>query len=128
MLNPFPIQFLSLIAYFILRFFLGILLAHFGTTHFRFRKEKRNSLSAHARGAITGVALLELFVGFGLMIGYYTQIATLLVCVLLLTYTYAVKRVPTFYVPHRAFAFSIFVIALSLFITGAGAFAFDLPI
>ncbi len=117
MLNPFPIQFLALLAYALLRICVGGILAYRATSHLR---EKRTLVQAF--GA------LELVSGLMLIVGYYTQIAALLsggVALLALS-VHAVRSALS--MGGRQFYLLLFVASLSLFITGAGFFAFDLPI
>lgn len=131
-LNPFPIQFLALLAYLILRVIVGVTLLYFGAKHLTGRKEilALNSFTWWPFGsyAIILFGVVELLIGAMFFFGAYTQIAAL-VCMFLsvkMLFTYRSALAP--YFPSRAYYFLLFGCALSLFITGAGAIAVDLPI
>jgi uncharacterized membrane protein YphA (DoxX/SURF4 family) len=132
MLNPFPIQFLSLLAYFILRTIVGFVLLLLGYKHWKNRKELFNILipPIFPFGKITTISLVitELIIGTMFIIGLYTQIAALILIVLSLTSLFYAKRFKHHSLPSRLSYILLLGIGLSLFITGAGAFAFDLPI
>lgn len=119
MLNPFPIQFLAPLTYFLLRVVLGFLIIRLGKRLLG----QRPRTTTH-----TAVAGIEIVVGSMLILGVYTQIAALVTMIL---------TIPVLMRPHASFqtfqtsrstALLMCVVAISLFITGAGAFAFDLPI
>jgi uncharacterized membrane protein YphA (DoxX/SURF4 family) len=62
------------------------------------------------------------------LVGFYTQIAAILsigLCVKLLIWH---KRFPQNSIPSRLTYLLLLTISLSLFVTGAGILAFDLPI
>lgn len=132
MLNPFPIQFLALLAYAVLRIIVGSVLVYLGLTHYQKRNELKHSLSNTNTlfGFFTAlaVALVELSIGFMLIAGWYTQFAAL---TLIFTSFFLIifhKSFASPYFPGRIFYILLTAIGLTLFVTGAGAFAFDLPI
>jgi uncharacterized membrane protein YphA (DoxX/SURF4 family) len=116
MLNLFPIQFLAPLAFALLRIVLGLICLRYGR-----RLLRANSIGIATR--ITGIVYL--LAGAGFMLGLFTQIASLILIALLIV---------TFIRPQGSHALPrstlvlMGAIALSLFITGAGLFAFDLPI
>lgn len=116
MLNPFPIQFLAPLAFFLLRVTLGILCVRLGL---RMLRAEHTSVKRRLLGT--------LFLGTGsfLVLGLYTQIAAL-GAILLSIVGLARKGV----LPGltRTSLFLMIAISLSLFITGGGPFGFDLPI
>lgn len=115
MLNLFPIQFLAPLTYFLLRITLGFLCIHIGFKMLRTESGTRQRF------------LGTLFVGAGslLFLGLYTQGAALLT--LLLSGLGVVRRA-TVHELSRTSLILMCVIAMSLFVTGSGPFAFDLPI
>ena len=132
MLNPFPIQFLAILAYTILRLTIGILFIYFGALHVTKRHDLKYALSLpwFPFGSV-GVWLLsgvEFLVGVMFIFGFYTQIAAILSMILSLKLIVFNKRFASPYIPSRLFYILLLGASLSLFITGAGAFAFDLPI
>ena len=132
MLNPFPIQFLALLAYLVLRVITGLVFFILGYRHFRARKELTQilTLPIFPFGVITTTVfiLTELVVGTLFILGLYTQIAALLVIVMSLKMIVLRPIFSHVSIPSRLMYLLLFAIGCSLFITGAGAFAFDLPI
>ena len=122
MLNPFPIQFLSLLAYFILRFFFGMIFVHFGFTHIHARKTS----SIFQKSVILGI--IEIILGSMFVLGFSVQVASLISLCVLCYYLYLRRRHTHFMVPQKSFIVLMGAVSLALCITGAGAFAFDLPI
>mgnify|MGYP006779691669 CR=1 FL=1 len=114
MLSLFPVHFLAPIAYILLRLCVGFIFVRFAHCHL----QKRELL----------VAGVEILVGIGFLLGLFTQLAALIA----LVYT------TVLYALHERFAYPkgptkqtlvlLFFISLSLFITGPGILAFDLPI
>ncbi len=132
MLNPFPIQFLALFAYFFLRVIVGMVLLSFAHTHFSHRHE----LAAHFRlkvwpfglFAAWYLVLVEIIVALMFLLGFYTQIASLITIVLLIKLHLLLRRNARDLLPTPTTTVLLIACSCSLFITGAGAFAFDLPI
>ncbi len=119
MLNPFPIQFLSLAAYFLLRLVLGTVLIKMGVNCFKKRKDTPLAWI---------LAILEIGSGTLFILGLYTQIASLLT-LFLVTLLWSLRGSKNnSFAPNRTILLLVAGIAVSLFITGAGAFSFDLPI
>jgi uncharacterized membrane protein YphA (DoxX/SURF4 family) len=129
LLNPLPIQWLALLAYFILRFGVGILLFHIALKVWQRRREFVTTITnvpIHYR--IAPLVIGKLLIASMLLLGFYTQYAALalmFMCVdLLLTRHWLAHPA----LPPRIFYALLFFAACSLFITGGGAFAVDLPI
>jgi uncharacterized membrane protein YphA (DoxX/SURF4 family) len=116
MLNPFPIQFLAPLAYLILRVVLALVCIRLGI---------RMVKNTEASGARKGLGLLFSGAGILLFFGLYTQIAALGVMALT---TLGTIRTGTVREYSRTTLVLMGAVAVSLFITGAGPFAFDLPI
>jgi uncharacterized membrane protein YphA (DoxX/SURF4 family) len=128
MLNPFPIQFLSLFAYFILRVITGLVLLVLGRRHLK-QSHLNNALAEiKPTKRILVFALLEIIVGVMLILGWYTQIAALILISLSGIILFIHKKIVAITLPSRLTYLLFLAIGLSLFITGAGVPAFDLPI
>lgn len=132
MLNPFPIQFLALLAYLILRVLAGVVLLILGVRHFKQRVSLYPvlTLPIFPFGKITTLMLIasELTIGALFILGMHTQIAALLLMAMSVKMLFLRKRFSHPTLPSRLFYLLLFAIACSLFITGAGALAFDLPL
>jgi uncharacterized membrane protein YphA (DoxX/SURF4 family) len=73
-------------------------------------------------------ALVEFLVGGALVLGAYTQAAALIGALLAFKHFVWQRRYPQFFPLPRSTSALLFVICLSLLVTGAGIFAFDLPL
>lgn len=113
MLSVFPIQFLVLLAHFLLRLFVGSVVLYLAIFHIR-----RTFLF---------LASIELMIAGSILLGACTQLGALGLLLLsgymLISYTKWDQEV----VAGRMSYVLLIGCGLSLFITGAGAFAFDLP-
>ena len=131
MLNPFPIQFLALFAYFILRLFIAGVLIFLGLEHLRYRHELKEVLvlSWWPYGTFTSLtfALGEIVVGLFILTGAHTQYAALAVMALSLKLIVLRPWFSHQTIPPRIFYVLLFGACLTLFITGAGILAIDLP-
>ena len=119
MLSLFPIQFLALFAYFILRVVTGFLLVRIG--------QRVLFTSPRPRGWLP-FSVTALGVGFLLLIGLYTQAAALIAILLSISVLLARSSTLTTLLPDSYFWILLIGIGISIFITGAGIFAIDLPI
>lgn len=132
MLNLFPIQWLALLAYFILRVLTAVVLTYFMARHIRVRHELATTLtwSWFPFGKISAWSLIlsELIISLSLLFGFLTQIGALLLIVYGMKLFFINHARPHSSLPTRATCVLFIAIGMSLFITGAGAFAFDLPI
>ncbi|OHA18992.1 MAG: hypothetical protein A3C08_00635 [Candidatus Taylorbacteria bacterium RIFCSPHIGHO2_02_FULL_47_18] len=134
MLSVFPdLLAFWLLAPFLLRVALGLVFVNFGlhklgrgradkTAFFESLGWKPGEYFAFGFGAI------ELIAGLLLIVGLYTQIAALVVALILLCALILKKKVPHGIESSRGFLALLFIIALSLLVLGAGLFAFDLPL
>lgn len=127
MLNLVPIQFLALFGYLLLRITISIILLLLGTqlTQQAFTMSTVLSSRPYLIGSL-GIGCL--FASGLLLLGLFTQAGALFTAALsLLQLVYpnhSVQRI----IPHPLFWFLLLGASIALFITGAGAFAFDLPI
>lgn len=122
MLNPFPIQFLALFAYFILRVFVAIVLLRIARS--QYTSYRPAPISNKLKVVIAGEVLLSgLF-----LIGMHTQYAAMVLAVLSVYALYnSTNHSFSLHIPTTT-ALLLLAISLSLFITSAGVFAVDLPI
>jgi len=132
MLNLFPLQWLALFAYFILRLFVGGILVYLGMHHTKSYRELVSSttwpLLPHHPLPIMLLIASELLLGVALLLGAYTQLIVFGIFMLALKMLLWRNRFTHPSIPDRWFFILLLGCSLSLFITGAGAIAFDLPI
>ncbi len=132
MLNLFPIQFLAPFAYLLLRVCIGFILIRFGVIHIRNRKVLAPifSLRLFPFGNFFAwyLGIVEIVLGGMFIAGFLTQLAALFTLFMSLKFLIMHKRFAHPLIPSRLVYVLFFFISLSLLITGAGIFAFDLPI
>ena len=132
MLNPFPIQFLSLFAYFLLRLFVGGILIYLGISHLKHKDELKRILilSWFPYGTMTTHLFIagELLLGSLIVAVAYTQYAALAIMAMCFKMLIMRNWFAHPSIPPKIFYLLLFGASLSLFITGAGVIAFDLPI
>lgn len=124
MLNPFPIQFLAPFAYAILRVCVGFIFISLASR----RIKSRNPSIRFFANISVYTAILELILGVFFIAGAYTQISALVAIALSISHILAPKKFGYTGAPSRIFFVLLLFVSLSIFITGAGVFAFDLPI
>ncbi len=134
MLNPLPeLLAFSTLAPFILRLVLGLVFLDLG--FLKFKKERANWIESfkalHLNPAVLLVGLfgvIEVVGGVLLLAGAWTQVAALIFVILVGLEFYVEYKEES--VLKRDFTFYLLVlsIALSLLLTGAGAYAFDIPL
>jgi uncharacterized membrane protein YphA (DoxX/SURF4 family) len=78
--------------------------------------------------AVWAALAFEAAFAAALVVGYYTQVVALLGMVAAAKYFYFGRDWPTFAPISRGTSALLFVILLTLLISGAGAFAYDLPL
>ncbi len=132
MLNPFPIQFLSLFAYFILRIFIGFILLVFSFKHWKQRESLYQALVLpifpFGKISVTILIISELILGTLFVLGLYTQIAALITILMSIKMIILRNKFTHPALPSRLVYLLFLGIGCSLFITGGGVLAFDLPI
>ncbi len=134
MLNPFPeLLAYSLLAPFILRLVLGLIFIDLGAL--KFRSERGRWIASfealYLRPAdffVTFYALLQIAGGLLLIVGLWTQVAALAFAIFAGAELYVEWRAREIIKRDIVFHLFIFVISLSLLLTGAGAYAFDIPL
>ncbi len=132
MLSLFPqLLFLSPLAATLLRISGGGVLLFLAWDHWRRRSELATiDFIIVGRGAWIPLAgaLVELIVAAGLILGLYTQAMAIGGALLALKSIIWSGRYPQFFPLSRAASILLLAVCLSLIATGAGAFAFDLPL
>src|SRR3989344_4867428 len=133
MLNPFPeLLVYSLLAPFILRVVAGLIFVDLGILLFKNEKQRwLASLSAikvpNPQIAVKILGMTEIITGIMLILGLYTQIATIILAVITFKAVYIEYREPAILKRTLVFYILLLAITLSLLLSGAGAFAIDLP-
>jgi uncharacterized membrane protein YphA (DoxX/SURF4 family) len=134
MLNPFPdLLTYSLLAPFLLRIVAGLIFIDLGTLAFRGEKMSwQNSLIKlripKPNLAVKIFGAIEIAGGIMLILGFYTQIAALVLALFTFAETYVEYKDPTILKRNFVFYLMLLIILLSLLFSGAGAFAIDLPL
>lgn len=122
MLSIFP----SLLSYqelspFLIRLVLGITLAYFG-----YRKIKGRGQSSGSNSVLYGA--VEILVSIFILIGLYTQLAALINVIILAIKLAFKARNKQLLTDGINYYILLLVMAISLMVTGAGWWAFDLPL
>lgn len=134
MLNPFPeLLNYALLAPFILRVVVGLIFIDLGMLKFRSEKERWMATfeTLHLRPADFFVPLygfLQVAGGFLFIIGLWTQVAALAFVIFTGIELYIEWTAREVLKRDLVFYLLLFVISLSLLLTGAGAYAFDIPL
>lgn len=134
MLNPFPeLLNYALLAPFLLRVILGLIFIDLGML--KFKSEKRRWMASfetlHIRPADFFVPLygfLQVVGGLLLLAGLWTQVAALGFALFTFAELYVEWSASTVLKRDLTFYLLLFVISLSLLLTGAGAYAIDIPL
>ena len=134
MLNTFPsLLFLSPLAITVLRITAGLIFVYFGWLKLTKDKESKINFfeTINFKPAIFWlyfVALTEIIVGLLITIGLFTQIASVIASTIM-GMSIAIKLTKPSSLPNTTdFYILFFVVFFTLIFTGAGAFAFDLPL
>src|SRR3989338_8179914 len=134
MLNTFPyLLSFGLVAPFLLRVVLGFLFINLGRAKFGPEKERwyksLDPLSFKSKDFwLNLIGSIEILGGILLIIGLYTQITALIFSILTLAELYIEYREPEVLARNIVFYLLVFVISLYLLFSGAGFWAFDLPL
>lgn len=134
MLNPFPdLLMYSLLGPLVLRVLLGLIFIDLGFLKFRGEKKQWlasfDALSLHPATIFVPLyALLQIIGGFFLIIGLWTQVAALAFVIFTGIELYIEWQGQKILKRDIVFYLLVFVISLSLLITGAGAYAIDIPL
>lgn len=134
MLNPFPdLLTYSLLGPLILRLITGLIFIDLGVLAFKNEKGRwLASLSAlkvpNPQLSLKILGTIEILGGIMLMAGFYTQVAALVLGLLTFAESYIEYKSPEILKRNFVFYTLLFCILLSLLLTGAGAFAVDMPL
>lgn len=134
--NPFPTMFLALVAHAILRIIFGLILMALGYRHLFAERQTLTQAIASCVPRLSGMAKLfaiklaiaELLLGAMFVFGFYTQIAALGTIIYAMKMLFFRKHLNPPLMPTPAFFALAIGVCLSLFITGAGVFALDIPL
>ncbi len=131
-LNPFP-QLLDyrIFAPTLLRLAAATIFAYLAYRHYQQRNEiAKISFPVIGRGGwiVWFAIIIEAAIAGGLFLGLYTQAAAILGAVGALKQWVWRGKFPAFFWLTRSASFLLLVICLSLMVSGAGAFAFDIPL
>ena len=132
MLSLFPqILFLTPFSATLLRITAGLVFFYLAYVHYGNRKAVAQEISYFVGGASIVCAvyiLIELLVAFGLFLGIYAQLAALVGLILALKILIVRKSLREVKPLSELSYVLLAVICLSVLVTGAGIFAFDLPL
>lgn len=117
----------------ILRVALGVIFVDFGWAKLTTQKTEKarffDSIKLKPGNTFVWIiALTEIVSGIFLIAGFLTQIGALVVIIISLASLYLKKKYPSSFASSFGFLFLIFIISLSLILTGPGKFALDLPL
>lgn len=129
MLNPFPdLLALGFVAPTLLRLAVAVALFYLAYKQYA-RRQEIAALRPSVGASLTwGAIVFNTLAGLMLVVGYYTQVAALLVVLGEAYGLWANKRYPSVVILPNSAVILLIVIALSLLLSGAGAFAQDLPL
>ena len=132
MLNTFPsLLTFSFFAPMLLRITVAVTFAYLVHKQFKHREaiaEVRVPLIGKMGGLVWVGLLIESGMALAMLVGWHVQIAALLGLVLCFKHFIYAKKYPSLVPLHRSTYIFIFIICLTLLITGAGALAMDLPL
>jgi|TARA_B100000315_G_C14461435_1_gene533920 uncharacterized membrane protein YphA (DoxX/SURF4 family) len=111
----------------------GIILLSDGYSYFtknksRIADDMSKSFGNFGRYAYLYVGGAEIIIGLALIGGYFTQVAALLGIILILKIFYMKKKAPSLSLHENMSYILMLAVLASLLVTGAGAFAIDLPL
>lgn len=134
MLNPFPeLLAYSFLAPFLLRLTVGLIFIDLGVLKLKGEKERWvasfDTLGLRPADLfVTLYALLQIVGGFLLLMGLWTQIAALMFVIFTGTELYTEWKAREILKRDIVFYILLFIISFSLLLTGAGAYAVDIPL
>ena len=133
MVNPFPTLLIyGIFAPFLIRIVLGTILLYLSVEHFRSHKEIAHLFSPLFGKASKSIGILlgfiEIASGGLLVVGAWTQFGALMVSVLALKSLFIRGTLKSLCPLSKTAYVLMLTMAVSLLLSGAGAFAFDLPL
>lgn len=133
MLNPFPSFLIPFLAPTLIRLIVGPLFIWYGARKLTTDREAR-SKGFEKAGLRPGMActivlgILEVGGGVMVLLGYFTQIAALALGLLMIGAALLKKKHPSLLANAVSHYVLLAVVCFSLILSGAGAFAFDIPL
>lgn len=133
-LNTFPgLLNFSILSPFILRLVLGLIVLNLGVLKLNSEKRNWEKLFETIRlnpshYLVKSLAFVEIAGGLMFLLGSYTQLTAIIFSILFFCEAVLEYREDSLEKRNLTFYILLFAIALSLIFTGAGAFAFDLPL
>ena len=134
MLNPFPeLLMYSLLGPFVLRVLVGLIFLDLGLLKFRSEKERWvasfETLGLRPADLFVPLyAMLQVAGGILLLIGLWTQVAAMVLAAFTGIELYVEWQARDILKRDMVFYVLIFTISLSIVLTGAGAYAIDIPL
>ena len=134
MLSVFPsLLILGIFAPFILRVTVGAYFLYTGAKHLKGEqensvKEFTKKCGSFAKPFVIVTALVEIVIGFSLIVGFLTQVMALLGMIYMLKLLWFKNEYPLSIRRERIFYIVMFAVLVSLLLTGPGVFAIDLPL
>jgi len=131
-LTPFPeLLTFGILAPTLLRVAAALVFVYLAYHHYKDRNDRAARafpILGDAMWVVWAAVVIEVATAAGLFFGYYTQYAALVGAAIALKQLVWSGSYQRFFILPRSTAILLLVIALSLLVTGAGAFAFDLPL
>jgi putative oxidoreductase len=134
MLNTFPLLLsYSFFSPLILRLAIGIIFISYGYVKLTSNRAKEISFFESigfkpGKYYAFGFGVVEALIGLMLIVGLYTQIAALIAFIISLLCVIAKNKYPEKFPNQAKYYTLLLVISLSLMLSGAGPFAFDIPL
>lgn len=133
MLNPFPTLLdFSLLAPLLIRVVAGFIFIDLGFFKLTRERERWHGLYKTflklGQPFLAVVAFIELIGGALLIVGMFTQVAALALSIITFSNLYLEWKEPAFVRRDFVFYLMLLTMTASLLVTGAGIFAFDLPL
>jgi uncharacterized membrane protein YphA (DoxX/SURF4 family) len=135
MLNTFPyLLSFGLLAPFLLRLAVGLYFLSTGLSHLRLSRHTGEDIARlenkfrDAGPLVWGVAIIEALCGLALIAGFLTQIAALILSILLILALILKNKNSSLFEHTSSFYLVLLAICLSLVLSGAGFLAIDLPL
>lgn len=101
---------------------------HFGHGREAFAKDLEPRFKNNATQLVKIGAVIESVIAAFLVVGFYTQIAGLLAAILFAKILYFRKQYKNFGIESGGYYWVLLILSLTVFLSGAGPFAFDLPL
>jgi uncharacterized membrane protein YphA (DoxX/SURF4 family) len=132
MLNPFPTLLIySLLAPTILRLGAAVIVAYMVSVQWRRRQQiaaQRYPVIGSGMWIVWFAIIVECATGAGLLLGLWTQWAAILGSIMGIKGMLWERRYPAMFPLSLSASFLLLIVSLSLLLSGAGAFALDIPL